>query len=264
MDINKRTILWIVFSVSLVILWNEWMISNGKPSMFSANTEQTAKAPVTPAKTAALAAAGATAVPGEATDPAAFKREVITITTDVIKVDIDTLGGQVKRLELLKFKGAGNPGWFGGCFGLFKWCQPDDGKQNEVLFDEGANHTYLAQSGLVGGPFPTHASGFTVQPGVRTIGDGKQVQLVMEAVEGGVKLTKTFTFKRGDYVIDVRHDVSNVGAAPVTPQLYLQLTHDGNKPVGDSFFNSSFTGPTLYTPQDKYQKLTFEKIEKAA
>ncbi|NYS35615.1 membrane protein insertase YidC, partial [Streptococcus danieliae] len=68
----------------------------------------------------------------------------------------------------------------------------------------------------------------------------------------------------GDYVIDVRHDVANVGAAPVTPQLYLQLTHDGNKPVGDSFFNSSFTGPTLYTPQDKYQKLTFEKIEKAA
>ena len=133
-----------------------------------------------------------------------------------------------------------------------------------MLFDEGANHTYLAQSGLVGGPFPTHASGFTVQPGVRTLGDGKQVQLVMEAVEGGVKLTKTFTFKRGDYVIDVRHDVANVGAAPVTPQLYLQLTHDGNKPVGDSFFNSSFTGPTLYTPQDKYQKLTFEKIEKAA
>ncbi len=267
MDINKRTILWIVFSVSLVILWNEWMISNGKPSMFSANTEQTAKAPATPAKTAALAAngaAGVPAVPGDAADPAAFKREVITITTDVIKVDIDTLGGQVKRLELLKFKGAGNPGWFGGCFGLFKWCQPDDGKQNEVLFDEGANHTYLAQSGLVGGPFPTHASGFTVQPGVRTLGDGKQVQLVMEAVEGGVKLTKTFTFKRGDYVIDVRHDVANVGAAPVTPQLYLQLTHDGNKPVGDSFFNSSFTGPTLYTPQDKYQKLTFEKIEKAA
>ena len=121
MDINKRTILWIVFSVSLVILWNEWMISNGKPSMFSANTEQTAKAPATPAKTAALsAAAGVPALPGEAVDPAAFKREVITITTDVIKVDIDTLGGQVKRLELLKFKGAGNPGWFGGCFGLFK------------------------------------------------------------------------------------------------------------------------------------------------
>jgi YidC/Oxa1 family membrane protein insertase len=43
------------------------------------------------------------------------------------------------------------------------------------------------------------------------------VQLVLEAEAGGVKLTKTFTFKRGDYVIDVRHDVTNVGTAPVTP-----------------------------------------------
>jgi YidC/Oxa1 family membrane protein insertase len=35
MDINKRSILWIVFAVSLVILWNNWMISTGKPSMFA-------------------------------------------------------------------------------------------------------------------------------------------------------------------------------------------------------------------------------------
>src|SRR5471030_3019794 len=105
MDINKRTILWIVFSVSLVILWNEWMISNGKPSMFSSNTEQTAKAPVSPAATVLPATGGVTTgAPGDSADPAAFKSERITITTDVIKVDIDTLGGQVKRLELLKFK----------------------------------------------------------------------------------------------------------------------------------------------------------------
>jgi YidC/Oxa1 family membrane protein insertase len=43
------------------------------------------------------------------------------------------------------------------------------------------------------------------------------MQLVLEAEAGGVKLTKTFTFKRGDYVIDVRHDVTNVGTAPIKP-----------------------------------------------
>ena len=36
MEINKRTILWIVFAVSLVVLWNDWMVANGKQSMFSA------------------------------------------------------------------------------------------------------------------------------------------------------------------------------------------------------------------------------------
>jgi YidC/Oxa1 family membrane protein insertase len=100
------------------------------------------------------------------------------------------------------------------------------------------------------------------RPGVRTIDGNNQVQLVLEAEQGGVKLTKTFTFKRGDYVIDVRHDVTNLTAAPVQPALYLQLQHDGNKPPGDSWFTPSFTGPTLWTPEDKYQKLSFEDIEK--
>ena len=267
MDINKRTILWIVFSVSLFFLWDQWMVSTGKPSMFSAPAEQALKAPASGAKSTLPAAVGAVAAltdPADPAAPAAFKSERITITTDVVKAEIDTLGGQLKRLELLKFKSGGHPGWFGGCFGLFEWCKGDtNSSQNEVLFDEAQGRTYLAQTGLIGGPgLPNHTTGFVALPGVRTLDNGNQVQLVLEAVQGGVKLTKTFTFKRGDYVIDVRHDVSNVGAAPVKPELYTQLVHDGNKPAGDSYFNSSYTGPTLYTTAEKYKKLTFEKIEK--
>jgi YidC/Oxa1 family membrane protein insertase len=272
MDINKRTILWIVFSVSLVFLWNEWAVYTGKPSMFAPAPAQVAKAPGAKTDTGVPAAvpmgatAGAAAVPGAAATAVA-KAERITITTDVMKVDIDTAGGQVKRLELLKYKGTASPGWFGGCFGLFEGCKPDaSGEKNEVLFDETATHTYLAQTGLVGAAagseaFPNHTTTFTAQPGVRTLADGKQVQLVLEAVQGGVKLTKTFTFTRGDYVIGVRQDVANVGTVPVKPELYMQLIHDGTPPVG-GHFQSSYTGPTLYTEEDHYKKLTFEKIEK--
>ncbi|HAT32163.1 MAG TPA: membrane protein insertase YidC [Janthinobacterium sp.] len=267
MDINKRTILWIVFSVALVILWNDWEISNGKPSMFSPAPEQLAKATVAPVATTLPAATAVSALPGASASADAFKGERITITTDVIKADIDTVGGQVKRLELLKYKGSGNPGWFNGCFGLFPWCKPDlAGEKNEVLFDEGPGHVYVAQTGLVGMgaggvAFPNHNTGFVAKPGLRVLDGGNQVQLVLEAVQGGVKLTKTFTFKRGDYVIDVRHDVSNVGATPVKPELYMQLVHDGRPPVTERF-QSSFTGPTLYTAADHYKKLTFDKIEK--
>jgi len=87
---------------------------------------------------------------------------------------------------------------------------------------------------------------------------------VLEADQGGVKLTRTFTFKRGDYVIDVRNDVTNTSAAPIKPELYLQLVHDGNKPEGDSYFNSSYTGPTMYTEADHYKKMKFDQLEKAA
>jgi len=271
MEINKRTIMWIVFAISLFVLWNDWMVANGNQSFFGPRTTATTPAKVASAPGAtttggvpAPVAAGTAAVPGAPGVAAPAQRELITITTDVIKADIDTAGGVVRRLELLKYKQAGHPGWFGGCFGLFQWCQPRvDKTKNEVLFDEGANHAYLAQTGLIGAAdLPNHNTIFTAKPGARTLNDAGDVQLVLEGEQGGVKLTKTYTFHKGSYVIDLRHDIANTGAATVTPQLYLQLMHDGNKPEGDSYFNSSFTGPTLYTPEDHYQKLDFAKIEK--
>ena len=255
MDI-KRTVLWVVFSLSLLLLWDNWMRATGKPSMFFPNPTVVAKPAAggaagtagvagTPAANGALpqAAAGASALPGVDAAPAT-KGEVITIVTDVVKADIDTVGGELRRLELLKHKDA------------------NDQSKNLVLFDATEKRTYLAQTGLIGGPFPNHKTIFTAKPGVRTLDAGNTVQLVLEAEQGGVKLTKTYTFTRGDYVIDVKHDITNIGTAPVTPSLYLQLVRDGNKPEGESRFYSTFTGPAVYTDTDHFQKLTFEKIEK--
>jgi YidC/Oxa1 family membrane protein insertase len=247
MEINKRTILWIVFAVSLVVLWNDWMVSNGKQSMFAPTApSKMAKAPVKSAELPAAPAPAGAVPAGQAVAPA--KSERITVTTDVMKVDIDTAGGVIKRLELLKFPDRADP------------------KKNQVLFDVSGNNTYVAQTGLIGaspaGALPNHKTIFTARPGPRSIDGNNQVQLVLEAEQGGVKLTKTFTFKRGDYVIDVRHDVTNENPAPVQASLYLQLEHDGNKPQGESYFNRTYITPTLYTSQDKYQKLSFEKIEK--
>jgi YidC/Oxa1 family membrane protein insertase len=252
MEFNKRTILWIVFAVSLVVLWNDWMVSNGKQSLFSAappakvatNTAPSAKPADVPAATAPAGAVPPAGAP--ATAPA--KSEVVTITTDVVKVDIDTAGGVIKRLELLKYRDRLDP------------------NKNQVLFNQAGNHVYVAQTGLIGtsaaGALPNHNTMFVARPGMRTLDGNGQVQLVLDAEQGGVKLTKTFTFKRGDYVIDVRHDVTNLTQAPVAPMLYVQLEHDGSQPEGESYFNRTYITPTLYTSQDKYQKLTFEKIEK--
>ena len=257
MDINKRTVLWIVFAVSLIVLWNNWMVASGKQSLFSpappakVAQQQPAKPSDVPTAVPAAAQPGSTAVPGAAApaaETAAPASQIVTVTTDVVKVNIDSTGGVIKRLELLQY--------------------PDhtDKTKNQVLFDVGGNNVYLGQTGLIGtsaaGTLPNHNTVYTVRPGVRTLNGGNSVQLVMDAEQGGVRLTKTFTFRKGDYVIGIRHDVTNVSAAPVQPSLYLQLQHDGNKPANDSWFMSSYTGPTLYTEADKYQKLTFEEIEK--
>jgi len=256
MELNKRTILWIVFAGALVFLWNAWMVDHGMQSMFSSQApRKVASAPAAQPKVndlpaAATPAAGAVpgAAPAAATAPAPVATQIVTVTTDLFKVDIDTAGGVIRRLELLKYRDKVDP------------------EKNQLLFhtDPTKGRLYLAQTGLTpvpSGTLPNHNTPFVAKP---LNDNGKQIQLVLEAEQGGVRLTKTFTFRRGDYVIDVRHDVTNLGTAPVAPSLYLQLEHDGSKPEGDSYFNSSYTGPTLYTSQDKYQKLTFDKIAKGS
>src|SRR5450830_1108748 len=107
MEINKRTIMWIVFAVSLFVLWNDWMVANGGQSFFGSRA--TAPARLAQAPAAAPASAGAAAVPGPpaapgdatAAAPPAAQREIITITTGVLKADNDTAGGIVRRVELL-------------------------------------------------------------------------------------------------------------------------------------------------------------------
>lgn len=258
MDI-KRTVLWVVFSLSLLILWDNWMRDNGKPSMFFPTATQQAKPgsaaagakgevpKVGAVSAAAVAGAGASAVPVTA-GAAPVPRETITITTDIFKADIDTLGGELKRLELLKHKDSADP------------------KKNIALFDSSEHRTYLGQTGLIGGPaqaaFPNHKSAFVAKPGARVLDGANQIELVLESEQGGVKLIKTYTFKRGDYTIGVKHEVRNNSAAPITPSLYVQLVRDGSKPAGESSFYSTFTGPAVFTDAEHFQKLDFEKIEK--
>jgi YidC/Oxa1 family membrane protein insertase len=254
MDI-RRTVLWVVFSLSLLILWDNWMRYNGKQSMFFPTATQTAKpaaAGGAPAATrsdvpqATTTSAAPTTVPG---GPAPVKSERITITTDVIKADIDTAGGELKRLELLKHKDTIDP------------------NKNMVLFDSTSNHTYVGQTGLIGGPFPNHKSSFIAKPGPRSLDSANELQLVLESEQDGVKLIKTYTFKRNDYTVGVKHDVVNNSGAPINPSLYLQLVRDGSKPQPKtSLFTfdpvSTFTGPAIYTDAEKFRKVDFESIEK--
>jgi YidC/Oxa1 family membrane protein insertase len=247
MDI-QRSVLWVVFSLSMLLLWDNWMRYTGKPSMFLPNTTeqaQSAKDGKTGANNADVPVATATpstpaAVPGS---QAAVKSERITITTDVIKAEIDTQGGELKRLELLKHKNENDP------------------TRNVVLFDSSAERTYLGQTGLIGGAFPNHKSPFVARPGARTLDGANQVELTLDSEQNGVRLTKTYVFKRGDYTIDINHAVTNTGSAAVTPSLYMQLVRDGTKPPGESMFYSTFTGPAVYTDAERFQKIEFKKIE---
>jgi YidC/Oxa1 family membrane protein insertase len=256
----RRTLLWVVFTMSLVLLWDAWNKHTGQPSIFGgpvASRPAPAGAAPGPAPVAALPTPAATPAPAGAVPAAApaaqapSASEQVTLVTDVLRATFDSRGGELVRLEMLAYADQNNAG------------------KPVVLFDRSGQRVYLAQSGLIttqsGVTLPNHMSAMTAVPGERTLSAGRnELALRFESAEsGGVVLAKTYTFKRSDYTIDVRHEVINRGSAPVAPQLYLQLARDGNPPPGESSFYFTFTGPAVYTEAQKFQKIDFKDIERA-
>ena len=265
----RRTLLWGIFLASLFFIYESWNRHNGQPSLFG--TPAPAIAPVrttvpgapviasssnalpgglpgaaTPAAPAAIAPS-AVATTASAVAPAGH---VVNVTTDLVRATIDSTGATLTRIELLK------------------QADPFDHTKNVVLLDRSASRLYLAESGLVppagGAGLPNHHTPMHVLDGERTLQPNQgDVKVVFESDPvGGVKLVKTYTFRRGDYAIDVSHQIVNTSDAAVTPRLYLQLVRDGNAPPGESSMYFTFTGPAIYTDVDHYRKVDFKSIEK--
>ena len=260
----RRTILWVIFGFSMVLLWDQWQVYNGHKATFFPGTSKTATTASPPAAASSVPTgvpvanavapnapgAVATAQVAAVANAPTLPHERLVVTSDVLKLTFDTEGASLVRTEFVKHAD-----------------MADKGKQF-VLLDENKDRTYVAQSGLIAGPaggaFPTHKTVMSVVPGERSLkDDGEELVVRFESPElGGVKLVKTFTLTRGAYAVAVKHEVVNVSAVAVSPQLYLQLVRDGNKPLGESSFYSTFTGPAVYTEAQKYQKVEFSDIEK--
>jgi len=249
----RRTFLWVIFGFSMVLLWDQWQIYNGhkatffpKPTTATAPAVNAAEPANVPQATASLATpAGPAQVPSVATEAISTPRERIEVSTDVLKLSFDTEGGSLVRSEFVKFGDI------------------QDDKKPFVLLDESKARVYVAQTGLIGGAFASHKTPMKFT-GERELKEGQnELALKFESGDvGGIKLVKTYTLTRGSYAVKVAHQVINTGSVAASPQLYVQLVRDGNKPEGESSFYSTFTGPAIYTDAKKYQKIEFTDIEK--
>ncbi len=256
----RRSILWVVFGLSMVLIWDKWQIHNGhKPTFFpgsapavtapAASTSQPAgsTSAAVPTSTQAAATPGGE-TPAAAPGAVAQRHEV---TTDLFKLVFNSEGGSLIGAELLKHAEATGQ-------------SKDKTDRPFTLLAQGGEHIYVAQTGLIGGNFPTHKTPMTLVGNPTSLADGQnELQVRFESAEvGGVKLVKTYTLTRGRYDIAVQHEVQNVGSQAVTPQLYQQLVRDGSKLSSETPFYSTFTGPAVYTTEKKYQKIEFANIEK--
>lgn len=256
MDI-RRTILWMIFTFSLLLLWNNWQQYNGQASLFSpapaSQTDQNAaQSSVDPkaASDASVPIGQATQVSRpelpNATPAIAAQGQTVEITTDVYKLTFNTEGAQLVKAALLHFG------------------TPDAPNEPLVFLDNSAASTYVAQSGVIGSnneQWPNHLSHFALVSSEREL-QGDSINVVFEAESDGVKVRKTYTLGKGSYDIHVQHEIQNLGVNSIQPSLYLQLTRDGNNPPDSSRLYNTFTGPVVYSDEGRYQKVSFSDIDK--
>jgi YidC/Oxa1 family membrane protein insertase len=275
----QRTILWVIFATSLIFLWDAWQRQQGGTSLFGPTAPREAKSdaaappatgdvPAAAQKSADVPAAAAPPASAPAAPalpaPAAVATQRIRIETDAVRADIDPSGALLTRVELLRQKVA--PDWTAsGLIGLVTG-KKHDRDANVVVLDWTPTRVYLARTGLTGpggARYPNHLTPFEPLPGPRTLAPGQdELEVKLRAEAGGLRVTKTYVFRRDRYDIEVRHEIENTGSEPIAPSVYLQLVRDGNKPDGESALYYVFTGPAVFTDAHKFQKIAFSDIEK--
>jgi YidC/Oxa1 family membrane protein insertase len=168
----------------------------------------------------------------------------VRVETDFLRAEIDPVGGEVARLELLKYKDSF-----------------DQSKSYVLLTPE---HKYAVQSGLLGQGLPSHKTAYVPRAVLYRLADGRDtVEVKLDAVTPeNVRVTKTLTFRRSSYVIEIAHEITNGTNEALSAQTYIHITRDGRAPADDKAMVKTYTGPAVYTEQEKFIKVPFADIDK--
>jgi len=236
---NQRLILFIVFSFSLLMMWETWQEKNAPPAAPNVATDSAAPTP---------SAGGDKTVAAAAPNSAALADgQRARVETDLYTAEIDAHGGDLRDLQLRNYR------------------ESDDRKTVFTLFsDDQPALPYVAQTGLIGQDLPTHRSVFQMSAGTYKLAGGAaqvNVPLTWTDPATGVTVEKIWRFKRDSYRIEVDTRVINRGKAAISLSPYYQFTRHAEAPRGSSFFLHTFTGPAFYTDAKKFQKVDFKHIE---
>ncbi len=172
--------------------------------------------------------------------------KLITITTDVLTLKVDTLGGDIIESVLNKYDAE------------------LDSKAKFVLLRNDADHSYIAQSGLIGPQGIDSNTGraqFTAQKTDYVLADGQnELRVPLTLVKDGITYTKTLVLKRDSYAIDVDYTVDNQSSAPATVEMYANLKQN-LLDDGGSLTMPTYRGGAYSTEDTRYKKYSFDDME---
>lgn len=240
---TKRLVLFVIFSMSILMLWDAWQTHNAPVVVTRINTTNLTET-VPGQEVSAVGANNAI----NATVETGYKlltSQRIRVTTDLYQADIETIGGDLRKLELLKHRASENE------------------SSNFVLLDDAAKPMlYVAQTGLIGADLPSHNATFTsIATSYKMPVDKDTLEVRLNWEKNGISVDKIYTFHRNKYVIDVTYEVKNGSVSAITPIVYYQIVHDSESNQGSKLM-PTFTGGSYYTEVTKFKKLAFSDMVK--
>ena len=170
----------------------------------------------------------------------------IYVETDTLKVEIDTKGGDVRTVNLVKY--------------------PVDVNKPENpfrLMNDELPNLFVAQSGLLPKEnAPTHQTIYTsTQKNYRLHDGSNKLEIILKwQNDQGIEVNKIYTFKRDSYVINVDYVVKNNSDKAWQGRLYGQFQRSPAD-LGGSRFLYTYTGGAISTPDQLYEKISFDDIK---
>jgi YidC/Oxa1 family membrane protein insertase len=264
-----RPMLFLALAFVLYLMYQQWQEDYG-PKPVAPVTEtatQTSQSSgempsVTTATSTSTASAEATtgeipAVPAQASDvnvtpasaaPVPDPKSIITVTTDLIRVSIDTAGGTLRGLELLKY--------------------PLSTEQKDLSFkllNDSVPDIFMAQSGLLGDNAPNHWAVMQSERTSYTLAEGEDsLEVVLTWTDGkGITVRKVYEFARDKYVFDLRYEIHNASAAAWSAQMYGQFLRTQVVQEGGIGFIYTYTGGILNSEEQPYEKIEFSDMADA-
>jgi len=253
---NVRLLLFFALAVVLLMIYQAWVQDYGPVTAQPTQVTETA-----PAKSGDGAipagvpdAAPTTAPPPSATPSALVSQDsaaadgVIKVETDLLRAEISLRGGSVTSVWLKDYA-----------------ATTDDPETKFRLFKPEPPNMFIAQSGILGSEkdlLPTHEAMFTsaqssyaLKPGDDTL----QIELLWSH-PSGVEVSKRYGFKRGSYLISAAQEVRNNTGSPLAARAYNQLQRTELHDPNQSSFVYTYTGGVYYSPEDKYEKVSFDNM----
>ena len=237
---TQRLIALVVFSFSALLLWDAWQKHNAPkippppPASVAAGVPPAPKAadPSVPAPPTS-AQPPATDAPAAPPSPAAATANgtPLIVRTDLLELEINTLGGDIRRVTMLRV------------FSALDRSKP------LTLLEPSAKHFFIAQSGLLGEGMPTHLTPYEAEGRDFVLREGSDtLDVVLRSRSAsGAEVLKKYTFRRGSYLIELAYEVKNTSAAPIAPVAYFQFMRDSNPPSEEAAQTNAFAGVTTFT-----------------